>query len=315
MNAKQLKERVLIPDYLGQCGFEPVKRLSSGDLRYFSPIRSEKTPSFDVSEDGKKFIDRGRATELKGSVIDLVCYLHRTNLEGAIEHLTQWAETNGGAMKGNRATAPPPLPPPEGKSGALEGFTVKPLAHPALIAYVEKRGIPQKVVVKYLYQANYTVRGKRYFALAFRNEAGGFELRNEYFKGSHGKKAVSFFKGEKSHRAAVFEGFFDYLAALVHFNRKRPPYDVFVLNGLGQLAGLEKRLTEYQAISLFLDNDESGAGQQHAQRLKDVLGDRVADQAQKLYPSHKDMNAFLLAQKPESSPETQHLKLNQNAQY
>jgi len=62
----------------------------------------------------------------------------------------------------------------------------------------------------------YTYNGKSYFALAFANESGGYELRNRYYKGCYGHKDISLIPGRNtaSKSVAVFEGFMDFLSAL-----------------------------------------------------------------------------------------------------
>lgn len=47
---------------------------------------------------------------------------------------------------------------------------------------------------------------KIYRAVGFKNNAGGYELRNEYFKGSSAPKYVSYIDN-KANNISVFEGF------------------------------------------------------------------------------------------------------------
>ena len=52
---------------------------------------------------------------------------------------------------------------------------------------------------------------KIYSAIGFKNNAGGYELRNEYFKGSSSPKCVTYLDN-KADKISVFEGFFDFLS-------------------------------------------------------------------------------------------------------
>lgn len=324
MNTRQLKERILIPDLLKSVGHEPVKRAANGDYVYKSPIRQpeEKTPSFHVTKDGRAWHDHGGAYPRSGSVIDLACYLFRQNVEGAVAMLNEYARTY---EPQDRLT-------PIGSLVAVELTTIssqkeaakpailekKLLKHPALVAYFEGRGIPRKLAAAYLWEIHYEANGKRYFSAGFENEKGGFELRNQYCKNAIGAKAATFFKGYQSNLVKVFEGFTDFLSDMVLYGHKRPECDVFVLNGLSQLPEIEKRLTSYQKINLFFDNDpDSKAGQRAAEGLAGRYPGKTTNQAAKIYPGHKDMNDYLLsliAQKRKGSkPDVKHSKLNQNA--
>ena len=60
-----------------------------------------------------------------------------------------------------------------------------------------------------------------YQALAFANDAGGYEVRNARFKGSLGHKDITSLALPGSQRAAVFEGVFDFLSVLAHYGRER----------------------------------------------------------------------------------------------
>lgn len=59
----------------------------------------------------------------------------------------------------------------------------------------------------------YRIGGKPYFALAFKNDSGGYELRNPRFKGSTSKDITHIRqKGEPRDTCFVFEGFMDFLS-------------------------------------------------------------------------------------------------------
>ena len=58
----------------------------------------------------------------------------------------------------------------------------------------------------------YTTHGKRYFAVAFGNERGGYEIRNPFFKGCVPPKDVTLLS-VGSATCNVYEGFMDYLSA------------------------------------------------------------------------------------------------------
>ena len=65
-------------------------------------------------------------------------------------------------------------------------------------------------------EARFTHNGKRYFAIAFPNGSGGYEIRNRYFKGCIAPKEISHIRqsGKARNTCYVFEGFMDYLSFL-----------------------------------------------------------------------------------------------------
>ena len=60
-------------------------------------------------------------------------------------------------------------------------------------------------------EIHYRVNDKNYFGIGFKNDSGGYEIRNKYSKICLGKKDISTIKnGKESLR--IFEGFFDFLS-------------------------------------------------------------------------------------------------------
>ena len=91
-----------------------------------------------------------------------------------------------------------------------------PLRYVALTGYLAERGIPFNVASQYCSQLDYFVHKKKYFAIGFKNVAGGYEIRNRLFKGCVPPKDVSLIKvnGTPSEDCNVFEGFMDFLSAV-----------------------------------------------------------------------------------------------------
>ncbi len=48
--------------------------------------------------------------------------------------------------------------------------------------------------------------------MGFKNNFGGFELRNKYFKGSSSPKEITLISNNSPDRLNVFEGFMDFLS-------------------------------------------------------------------------------------------------------
>ena len=88
----------------------------------------------------------------------------------------------------------PPLPNVTPKSSSIKQpqiEKIQALENPALIRYLLKRGIERKTVAPYVKEIYYSLRGKKYFALAFPNLSGGYERGHPYFQGTLWKKDIS----------------------------------------------------------------------------------------------------------------------------
>jgi hypothetical protein len=77
--------------------------------------------------------------------------------------------------------------------------------------YLIHRRISLDVANKYCNEIIYGLNGRQYYSIGFKNDAGGYELRNQYYKASSSPKDIKTFDiGSKE--AVVFEGFFDFLS-------------------------------------------------------------------------------------------------------
>ena len=85
--------------------------------------------------------------------------------------------------------------------------------HPALVSYLTGRGIDPAIARTYCREVRYTIGGKEYFAVGFRNDAGGWELRSARFKGGSSPKHITTLDNG-SDMAMAFEGFIDFLSYL-----------------------------------------------------------------------------------------------------
>ncbi len=75
----------------------------------------------------------------------------------------------------------PEVRQPAGHS--FEDVEVLPLQSRALLHYLQERGIPSAIAIANCKEMRYSTHGKRYFAVAFGNCGGGYEIRNPFFKG------------------------------------------------------------------------------------------------------------------------------------
>ena len=82
-----------------------------------------------------------------------------------------------------------------------------------MVSYLTGRGIDPAIARTYCREVRYTICGKEYFAVGFRNDAGGWELRSARFKGGSSPKHITTLDNG-SDMAMAFEGFIDFLSYL-----------------------------------------------------------------------------------------------------
>lgn len=204
---KEIKSIPLVT-FLSRLGHEPAAKKGTR-LWYKSPLRQEHTPSFKVETTLNCWYDFGLGKG--GNIIDLATELYQsTDLRYLMRCIA-----NSYPVPSVQTVAS--FYPQRHSAPSMERFEVVPLEHRALVAYLQERGIPAHIAKANCKEAHYTVNGKCYFAVAFENVNGGWELRNRYFKGCRGRKDISYLPWARdgpSTECAVFEGFIDYLSAL-----------------------------------------------------------------------------------------------------
>lgn len=273
-------KQVSIVDYLAQTGYKP-KLIKGVNYWYCSPLRAELTPSFKVNAERNQWYDFGTGDH--GDIMDLVCALQHCTTAEAIRRLAR--------LKGVRL-APSfsfgGTTPVRSQTPSMELIGVQAVKHPKLLLYLSERGLQPSDVSPFLSEVYYRVSEKCFFALGFQNDAGGWELRNPYFKGCFAPKAITTIKGTDSHKLQLFEGFMDFLSW-----RKLHPEgqdDSIILNSLTLLPKLIPTLHPYPIIESLLDNDE--AGDRATKQLIDA-GLPVKDM-RACYAPYKDINEYLI---------------------
>jgi hypothetical protein len=140
--------------------------------------------------------------------------------------------------------------------------------------------------------------GKPYFAIGFPNVAGGYEVRNRFFKGCIAPKDISHIRqqGEPREKCLVFEGMMDYLSFLTLRMRNCPTMpnldgqDYIILNSVSNVSKAIDMLHGYGRIHCLLDNDEAGRNA-YLELAREFCG-RIRDFSDN-YSGHKDLNDYL----------------------
>jgi hypothetical protein len=282
MNAAQAK-RIPLDTFLARLGHAPVRE-RVGESWYRSPLRDEQEASFRVSQGYNNWVDWG--TGERGDIINLAERLFHQDTAGALREITR-------VMGDTPATWGPPGPA-IGTSIAADHIEVRPIRSFALLQYLRERGIELPTARKYLNEIHYTVKSQTYYALGFPSDSGGYELRNKYFKGTHGHKDVTLLDlGKPGIEVAVFEGFMDFLSALQLDALPETTKHALVMNSTRLRDRALERIGELapMAVYLFLDHDPSGV--RLTEEFKAALSCTVVD-ASILYAQHKDVNAMLM---------------------
>ena len=263
--------------YLAGRGLRPTKDNPRYGL-YLSPLRKEHTPSFKVDYAQNLWYDFGLGAG--GSIIDLVMRLERCDFAQALRLL------------GNGERTPMAVPVPSSDlptDPALRLLSDIPLRHPALVGYLSSRGIDPIIASACCREVHYAVGGRNYFAVGFRNDAGGWELRSERFKGRVSPKHITTIDN-RSDTVVAFEGFMDFLSFLSMKPDEWPHINIAVLNSVVNLPKAIPFLSRHATIYAFFDNDN--AGRKTTADLKRLCPNSTVIDRSHLYREHKDLNEF-----------------------
>ena len=292
---------ISIKDYLESLGILPVvDKLYYG--MYHSPLRQDDTPSFKVDYGVNLWCDFG--TGEGGSLIDLVMKQYGCNAYGAISRLEQdYYSANTFSFQGKNIPEKNPAREERKRPASpVEIRSIQPLQHPALTNYLKSRGIAPEVAADHVQEMYYRIGDKPYFALAFKNDAGGYELRNPRFKGSTSPKDITHIRqsGKKNDSCFVFEGVMDYLSFISIRQKTNPTYpcldwqDYIILNSTTNVDKALYPLADYEHIHCLLDNDD--AGSKATQAIQKEYRWHVRDSSH-LYSEYKDLNDYLCGKK------------------
>jgi len=201
----------------------------------------------------------------------LVEKLYNLTFKEAIEELARLT-----GYTANKEYKPKPI---QQKQGVTQNQTkekveirkLQDLQNEALIEYLKSRKVNIDIAKHYLQEIYYTNDNKNYFALAFKNDSGGYEIRSKYFQGSLKgyPKDITTLKSQ-SHNSnqntlLIFEGFIDFLSFFTVQNIKSIQdlkYDVIVLNSLSFIPKLINEILpnnpRYKELHCYLDTDDAG---------------------------------------------------------
>ncbi|WP_419137649.1 toprim domain-containing protein [Flavobacterium sp. T12S277] len=133
-----------------------------------------------------------------------------------------------------------------------------PLTSPILLRYLEERKIPIDIAEQFCLEVHYELNDKTYFGIGFKNNSGGFEICNPYFKTSGFPEDITTLNNGAD-EAIVFEGFIDFLSFKTPTqNLAENSKDYVVLNSVSFFERARPFMESHTDIRLYLDRRITG---------------------------------------------------------
>ncbi len=283
-------------DYLAFLGHYPDARMSrEHEFWYLSPLpgRFEKSPSFKVDRRKGLWYDHGIGKG--GSIIDFGMLYHNCNIPDLLDRLQTFVSfhrhpfqipvTKSAVEHADQS----PSNAVSGEKKKIRVLSAGSIVSPALISYLEQRKIPLTLARRYCREVQYELNDKKYYAVGFPNDAGGYELRNVYFKGSSAPKSITLFDN-KADTVCVFEGFFSFLSFAAIRKHQPLTSNILVLNSLSFFDKSCLLMEQHREINLYLDRDSAGVKCTET-AIKACL---LYKDCSSLYQGSKDLNEWLI---------------------
>ncbi|MBW7892601.1 MAG: toprim domain-containing protein [Chitinophagaceae bacterium] len=270
--------------FLSSTGIEPVK-IRGNDYWYLSPLRTERTASFKVNRKLNRWYDHGLGKG--GNLVDFgVLYFGCTVRELLLKITPGFSFQPHSYPDDNRNIL-------DNRITVLNSFFITSYD---LVQYLSARKIPEHIAERFCSQVRFRINDKVYYAIGFKNDSGGYELRNALLKLSSSPKGVTTIKNG-SYILCVFEGFFDFLTYVSLHEKSFLQCDYLVLNSLAFFEKHFAFMEQYSVVRLFLDRDTTGQNCSHmAMERSPVYTDESG-----LYDGFEDMNDWLIHRQVDSS--------------
>jgi DNA primase len=279
ISCEEIKKTDMV-EYLFRLGIEP-KKIYRADYWYLSPLRYEKTPSFKINRNKNCWYDFGIGKG--GNIIDFAILYH----DCTVVEFLKMVQNDFYFHQQPILNVQKKDDDPEDKIKILYAKTISSLV---LIRYLHKRNISVPVAEKYCNEIVFRNHDKTFAALGFKNDSGGYELRNEFFKGSNSPKDITTIKNNHE-KVIVFEGFFDFLSFISSVTKNQVvKTDFCILNSLSFFEKSRAFLEQHQAIHLYLDNDTAGI---KTTSYAKSLGEKYIDESS-FYKNYKDLNDWVV---------------------
>lgn len=180
LSCAQAKQIDLV-DYLASLGHRPHK-INREEHWYLSPFRDEKTPSFKVNRKLNVWFDFGEGKG--GNLIDfgtryLTCTVNQLLVKLKDSQPVQSFSFHPPSQAGEKKDT---------GTGKILILDDRRLAATPLLQYLQKRSIPVEIAEQFCREVDFLLYEKKYTAIGFKNDSGGYELRNDFLRAAAHQK-------------------------------------------------------------------------------------------------------------------------------
>ncbi len=192
--------RIDLVDYLSNLEYHPQK-IKNNDYWYLSPLRDEKTPSFKVNRQLNFWLDFRKGKDgylvhfgvqyFQASVSEFLTRIRNNNFYPLFFH-PQMAGEKKNITVGRILIV-------------MHSLGIKDIS--LIISRKDKSRY--QLLKGFAKRLNSVSTTTKKIAIAFKNDADGYELRSECFKGSNSPNGVTTFTNNSDH-ISVFEGFYNF---------------------------------------------------------------------------------------------------------
>ena len=289
MNCNQFN-KIPLEEVLQILGHLPTKQ-SGKEAWFLSPFGTENHASFKLNKNLNYWYLFSEG--IGGNNVNFM----KKYLNASVKEVLEWAENQNFSSFQNQSFPNQKL---ENLAKNYEIFEVKEIQHPALLEYLKMRKVENQL--EFLNEIHYRMNDKNYFGIGFKNDSGGYEIRNKYSKICLGKKDVSTIRNS-SNSVRIFEGFFDFLSFknVENFLEKEPS-NYIILNSVSMIHNIKNSLENYEKVELYFDNDEAG------DRVVEMIENenKNVEDCRVLYSGFKDSNDWLIHKNPSNERQVKH---------
>jgi hypothetical protein len=276
MNCKQFNT-IKLEKVLLSLGHLPTKQ-NEKEAWFLNPFSTENQASFKL--DKRNNIWYLHSEGIGGNNTDFM----KKYLNTSVKEVLEWAEKQNFSSFQQQIISNKNL---EKLPKNYEILEIKNVQHSALLEYLNERKVANQTA--FLKEIHYRMNGKNYFGIGFKNDSGGYEIRNKYSKICLGKKDITTIKND-SDKVRIFEGFFDFLSFKnVEEYLEKESSDYIILNSVSMIHNIKNSIENYENIELYFDNDE--AGNRAVEILKNEM--KNVEDGRILYQNFKDLNEYL----------------------
>ena len=289
MNCKQFNS-IKLEEVLQILGHLPTKQTEK-EAWFLNPFANENHASFKINKNQNIWYLFSEG--IGGNNIDFM----KKYLNASVKEVLEWTENQNFSSFQQQNTSNSKL---ENLSKNYEIIEIKNVQHPALLQYLKERNVENQT--QFLNEIHYQMNDKNYFGIGFKNDSGGYEIRNKYSKICLGKKDVSTIRNS-SNSVRIFEGFFDFLSfknVEKFFEKERSNY--IILNSVSMIHNIKNSLGNYENIELYFDNDE--AGNRSVEMIENE--NEIAEDCRFFYSGFKDLNDWLIHKNSSNERQMKH---------